>query len=175
VEVNGQRAELTGRAFRAVVPVGRDVGELRVTAFDDDGVVSRKLQAMTPDSGNPELTVTTPADGAHVNGTTVTVAGTVAPAVSLTVDGVATSHTNGAFSTQVTLGAAGSRTISVVADDDAGGVTTVTRALTIDRTARYPPLGAVRSSSGLAAAGFCPGRVGARRDLHGLAPASTPA
>jgi hypothetical protein len=63
----------------------------------------------------PSLAITTPLDGAHISSFTIDVAGTLANAATLTVNGAATAFADGGFVTTVAGLAAGPNLIEAVA------------------------------------------------------------
>ena len=89
------------------------------------------------DSTPPTLTVSTLANNAITNISTLNISGTVSDQsgiATLTVNMVPVTVTNGAFSTAVTLHI-GSNTITTIATDIATNQTTDTRTITLDQTA----------------------------------------
>lgn len=115
-----------------------------VKGRDMDGNWSEEVSStFTVDTVPPVLNISAPTDNLITNKTSVTVTGTTSDATSNPVtvtikvgNGTAQTATvsNGAFSQAVTL-AVGSNTITIVAKDQAGKTTTVTRAVTVDQTA----------------------------------------
>lgn len=114
--------------------------ELQVS--DNDGNVSTMATVnFVISTAAPTLNVTSPADNLITNSSKVTVAGTAAAgsdAVTLaqvTINGAAvTVGSGGAFSKEITL-AEGANTITIVAKDNLGKTTTVTRKVTLDTKA----------------------------------------
>lgn len=119
---------------------------VKFDASDNDGnaAVQRSI-TITVDTIAPELNVTSPAEGSITNVVTCVVSGitndaTSSPA-SLTVNGKSVDiGSDGSFSTEITL-TEGTNTIVIVATDDAGKMTTVTRTVTLDTIA--PSISAV--------------------------------
>ena len=113
---------------------------ISITATDNDGNTSAaKTSTFTVDTVPPTLSVTAPADKFITNKSTVTVTGktddVTSKPVAVTINGTAvTVETDGAFSKDVTL-ANGSNTIMIIAKDEAGKTTTVTRTVTLDTAA----------------------------------------
>lgn len=119
---------------------------VKFDASDYDGnAATQKSITITIDTVAPELNITSPAEGSITNVATCTVSGTTNDATSspasLTVNGKAvTIKSDGSFTTTVTL-SEGSNTITIVATDEAGKMTTVTRTVTLDTKA--PSISAV--------------------------------
>lgn len=119
---------------------------VKFDASDYDGnAAEQKSINITIDTVAPELDITSPAEGSITNVAVCVVSGitndaTSSPA-SLTVNGKAvTIGADGSFSTEITL-SEGVNTITIVATDDAGKMTTVTRTVTLDTKA--PSISAV--------------------------------
>lgn len=110
---------------------------IKYNVSDNDGNAANEATiTITIDTVAPTLNVTSPIDGLVTNVGTVTVSGTTNDAtsspVTVTVNGSAvTVGSGGAFSTTVTLNE-GLNTITVVATDSAGKVTTVVRTVYYD-------------------------------------------
>lgn len=108
-------------------------------ADNDSNSAAQKSITIKIDTTAPELNITSPAEGSITNIAICTVAGTTndstsSPA-SLKVNGKAVSiNADGSFSTEITL-SEGSNTITIVATDEAGKATTVTRTVTLDTIA----------------------------------------
>lgn len=102
----------------------------------------------TTDTTKPQLTITSPTNGAITKNSTITVSGTVTDqsAVTLTVNGTSTSVTNGSFSTSVSL-LEGTNVITVVATDASGNKTTQT--ITVIKDSTPPTLAVTQPTSGL--------------------------
>lgn len=106
-------------------------------AKDNDGnIADQKSITITVDTVAPVLTITSPTEGAITNTATITVSGITNDAtsspVTLTVNGEpVTLNSDGTFSTSVTL-VNGNNTITVIATDAAGKITTVTRHVKLD-------------------------------------------
>lgn len=113
---------------------------IKFDGSDNDGnAATQKSITITVDTTAPELNVTSPAEGSITNVAVCVVSGTTNDATSspasLTVNGQAvTINADGSFSTEITL-SEGSNTITIVATDDAGKATTVTRTVTLDTKA----------------------------------------
>lgn len=119
---------------------------VKFDAADNDGNTAvQKSITFTVDTTAPEMEITSPVEGSITNVAVCVVSGktndaTSSPA-SLTVNGkVVSINSDGSFSTEVTL-TEGSNTITIVATDDAGKSTTVTRTVTLDTKA--PSISAV--------------------------------
>ena len=110
---------------------------IKYNVSDNDGNAAiESTITITIDTVAPTLNVTSPTDNLVTNVGTVTVSGTTNDAtsspVTVTVNGSAvTVGSGGAFSTTVTLNE-GSNTITVVATDSAGKITTVVRTVYYD-------------------------------------------
>lgn len=111
-----------------------------VTAEDNDGNLGTAAEvSFTVDTTPPELSVTSPADGTVINKNTVTVIGTTNDATSnsvkLTINGEEVNvGSDGSFTHIVTL-RAGSNTITIVATDEAGKSSTITRTVNVNTSA----------------------------------------
>lgn len=112
--------------------------KVQLSVQDNDGNASSEVIVnFVISTAAPTLNVTSPANNLITNSNKVTVAGTAAAgsdSVTLsevTVNGAKVTLTSGAFTTQVTL-AEGSNTITVIAKDNIGKTTTVTRTVTLD-------------------------------------------
>ena len=115
--------------------------KVQLSVQDNDGNASSEVIVnFVISTAAPTLNVTSPANNLITNSNKVTVAGTAAAgsdSVTLsevTVNGAKVTLTSGAFTTQVTL-AEGSNTITVIAKDNIGKTTTVTRTVTLDTKA----------------------------------------
>lgn len=112
---------------------------LKFSATDYDGNTITKSISIKVDTVPPTLNVSSPSGNIITNNATLTVSGytndaTSSP-VTVTVNGTAvTVGSNGYFTTNLTL-KAGSNTITVIAKDNNGLTTTVTRTVTLDTTA----------------------------------------
>ena len=106
---------------------------------DNDGnAATQSSVAFTIDTIAPTLNVTSPEDNSVTNNSSCVVAGTVSDTASglatLTINGVNTTVTGGAFNKTITL-QQGSNTITVIATDNAGKSTTVVRTVTLNTVA----------------------------------------
>lgn len=110
---------------------------ITVDATDNDGnAATQKSASFTTDTVAPTLNVSSPADKLVTNNSSLTVSGTTSDATSkiksITVNGsAATVNSDGSWSKTITL-SSGSNTITIVATDNAGKTTTVTRTVTLD-------------------------------------------
>jgi RHS repeat-associated protein len=100
------------------------------------------------DVGAPGLTIATPAQNAITKQSTIAVTGTVtdATAVSVKVNGVSATITNGNYTATVPLATEGSNTIHVIATDAAGNTTDSTR--TVIRDTQAPALSIAAPADG---------------------------
>ena len=133
VDVNGQLPAVSGTVFTAQVPVTDGSNTIRVTARDVLDHVSTAEVTVLVDSSPPAIVVSAPAEGTVTRLGTIAVTGTVTdPALAtleLSVDGGPASAvpvSSGAFSTTVSLGAEGVKTIVLVATDRSGNRATST-------------------------------------------------
>lgn len=132
---NGYSCEFT-------VPVAFTDGDhtVQVKASDnDENEGASEVISITVDCTPPELSVSSPANGLVTNKETVTVIGTTndvtSSPVTLTINGEAvTVSSDGSFTHAVTL-TKGINTITVVATDSVGKVSTVTRTVTYNTAA----------------------------------------
>ncbi len=113
-------------------------GTNTITAIgtDSSGNIGTAVLHLELDTRAPELTITAPAADACLDATSLTVTGTVTdPRVqSVKVNDVTATITNGNWTASVPV-AEGQQTLTVVAADTLGHLTTVTRSVLIDRTA----------------------------------------
>lgn len=129
--------------------------EVEATASDgatatDSGTTNTGLRLVVQDTTNPTLTVTSPSNNLVTAASSITVSGTAkddSGIQSVTVNGkTVTVGSNGAFSTTVSL-SGGSNTITIVATDNAGNTTTITR--TVTRATSGPTLTITSPTSGI--------------------------
>ncbi|HSL82264.1 MAG TPA: Ig-like domain-containing protein, partial [Thermoanaerobaculia bacterium] len=85
VEVAGVAAQLAGSSWSATVPLAEGPNTLEVRAHDRLGWSAATTVAVTRDSTAPPVAITSPADGAYLQGDAVTVQGTVGEEAGLTV------------------------------------------------------------------------------------------
>jgi len=110
--------------YRRTVPAGGSLTLTHVLSTAQDGAEVDRLAASAEDAAQPPaVAITSPANGATVNTTTLTVTGTAADdqgAPTLRVNGIPTAvAADGSWSQQLTL-PSGSNTITAVAKDAAG-------------------------------------------------------
>jgi YVTN family beta-propeller protein len=102
------------------LPKGVAVNDLTgVTAIIDDKTDSLTLVQLPLAPSLPKVTITSPADGAVLNASPATVAGTVANSANVTVNGLAASVSGAAFSASVPL-VEGQNAITAIATDGYG-------------------------------------------------------
>ncbi len=141
VTVDGAPAQITAGTF--AFP-GRVLAEgdntVTVVATDGAGNATTATLRLTLDSTPPAVVVQSPADGALVGRTSVTVSGTATDAHldTVTVAGRAAAVAGSAFQADVVLGEEGTTTLPVVARDRAGNATTVT--VTVERDVTAPAI-----------------------------------
>jgi RHS repeat-associated protein len=142
VKVNGVVATMSGTPrthFSVTVPLNQGANTLAIRATDHAGNHTDSTRTVTRDTQVPTLTVTSPADGSYTNQNTVTVAGTVTDASTVTVKVNGVSFPvgqGGAFSGSYTL-ADGANFITIAATDAGGNVTSQVRKVT---QAKQPPV-----------------------------------
>lgn len=107
-----------------------------IAVSDYDGNSATQSVSFKVDTVAPTLNVSAPTEGLITNTANITVSGTTNDAtsspVTVTVNGASvTVGTGGAWSKAITL-SNGKNTITVVATDSAGKITTVTRTVTLD-------------------------------------------
>ena len=133
--VNGTTVTLgNDGTFSTQITLSDGSNTITVVATDKAGNKSTVTKSTTYDKTNPTLSVNNIA--ALTNNGKVTISGTVSDAScikTLTVNGTAVTVSNGSFSAEVTL-TEGSNSIAVVATDNAGNSTTVTKTTTYDAT-----------------------------------------
>ncbi|NBD08507.1 RHS repeat-associated core domain-containing protein [Corallococcus silvisoli] len=126
--------------WRTTVSLTEGSNVFQVVAYDNLGSTGTLPVQLHRDTSPPVLAVDTPLDNAVVSTAEVTVSGMVADAtpVTLTVAGIpVTPDAQGAFSTQAAL-AAGVNTLTLIATDAAGNVTSLSR--TVTRAMALPTL-----------------------------------
>jgi PKD repeat protein len=150
------------------------VSVFSITAQDLSGNIGLATVRIIRDRTPPALTVTTPADGAAVNAPTVTVAGTV---VDRTFGVSVTAAVNGQPPTSLTsigfnysgtaMLAQGTNTLEVVAMDEAGNVSRVSRSVLLDVVS--PTVQITAPSAGALLTGLVTVTADATDDASGLA------
>ena len=115
---------------------------ITVDCKDNDGnAADTATTVFTIDTVAPTLTVDTPADNLETNQDTIEVSGVTEPGVSVdvklngTTQGTVTADENGHFSKTVKFTQQGENTIEVIATDNAGLSTTITRTVVFNTTA----------------------------------------
>lgn len=119
--------------------LGQGSHSFYVVATDNDGNTrTGSTRQFYVDTADPSLSVTSPTNNLATASNTVTVSGTASDTVglkSVTVNGTTvTVSSSGSFSKSVSL-SAGSNTITVVATDNAGRTTVITRTVIYDTVA----------------------------------------
>jgi len=128
VTVNGVAATLGSGTFSANVALVAGTNTLTAIAADASGnTASTSIQVTytPPDITPPQVQILSPANGASLNGTPVTVSGTASDdtaLASVTVNGVPATLGSGTFSASVAL-VAGSNTLTAIATDASGNTT----------------------------------------------------
>ena len=139
VTVNGQAASVSNNTYSRSISLNANVWTtLTVVATDGVGRTTTQTRKVFYDSAAPSLALSAPIAESYTSATTTTVSGTVSDASgirSVTVAGTAVSITNGAFSRSVSLSANAWNTLTVVATDNAGRTSTVSRRVYCDTTA----------------------------------------
>ena len=145
VYVNGSAAVLSGNTwYKDITVAANTTVTVQVYAVDKAGNRSATItRYVRYDSAAPSLAVTTPAGTAsgsptYTTGASYTVSGTVSDASgirSVTVNGSAASVSSGKWSKTLSLTANTTTTVTVVATDNAGRTTTVTRYVRYDSAA----------------------------------------
>jgi CSLREA domain-containing protein len=124
VTVNGVAAMLSGEDWTASVPLVAGTNVLTATATNPIGSGQARVSGTRDDETDPVVTILSPADGATLTSSPVTVVGTAvdSSSVTVTVNGVsATNFGVSGFSASVPL-TPGSNTLTAVATDAAGHV-----------------------------------------------------
>lgn len=128
----------TDGSFEAALTLTAGANHVVVEVLDQSGKVSRvsrsiMLQGAAAASGSPvKLLVDSPANGARIENSSVTVSGTTDGV--LAINGTAVPVTNGRFESRLGY-PAGSQTITIVARNAAGASVTETRTVTVAYTA----------------------------------------
>ena len=124
VKVNGIEATVSGNAFRANLTLTAGSNTITAIATDQYGRTAvHRITVVNAYNGQIVITITSPADGATINGDSVMVAGTVTNAVSnetgVTVNGIAAALVNGQFAVSNVPLSEGFNIITVTATDAA--------------------------------------------------------
>lgn len=138
VNTNGTPWTVVSGAFGGSFALSYGANVLVTTATDTAGNTNIDTRTVTRDTIQPALSVTAPTNGSSTTADSVTVTGTASDAnpFTLTVNGIATTVSSGAFSRKIAL-AVGSNTITTTATDGAGNLRTDSRSVT--RNAVLPP------------------------------------
>lgn len=139
VKVNGSAVTVAANgSFSKSVSLSGGQNTITVVAEDTSGNKTTVTRKVTRATNGPTLTITSPAAGALIRASTVTVTGavsdSVSPVKSVTVNGVNATISNGTYSATVSL-TEGSNTLTVVAKNNVDLSTTATRSVTRDTTA----------------------------------------
>jgi RHS repeat-associated protein len=128
--------DATAKTFTAAVSLLEGENSLVATGTDRAGNVGTATLVLIVDTRAPELTITTPAADACLDASTLTVSGTIGePRVeSVKVNGVAATVTGGSWTASVPV-QEGKQLLTVEARDSVGHLTSVSRSMTVDRTA----------------------------------------
>ncbi len=135
--------------YRGSVSLAEGANILDVVAIDAAGNAAHQSLTVTRDSVAPQLSVSTPAEGARVAALSTAISGVAkdGSALTVTVNGMpAGLQSDGSFSATVAL-TAGANAIAVVAKDAAGNVSTVTRNVRANGTAPKLLLSALSAST----------------------------
>jgi Glucodextranase, domain B/Bacterial Ig-like domain len=142
LKVAGQPVAVDNGSFAASVPVAEGANTIEVDAFDLAGNEQTATVTVTRFS-IPSVVITSPPDLSYVSGTTLTVSGTVAAPVSVSVNGVAATLSGTTFTAPGVPLVEGGNTVTATATDAAGhvGLATinVVRDLTPPHVAIYTP------------------------------------
>ncbi len=136
VAVNGIDATVTNGNYSASVPLVAGSNTLSAIATDAAGnTASTSIQITLlapPDTTPPVIGITSPVDGAQIDQSPVTVTGTVSDesTVTVVVNGIDATVTNGNYSASVPL-VAGSNTLSAIATDAAGNTASTSIQITL--------------------------------------------
>lgn len=145
VTVNGKNATVSSNKFTATgITLSGGTNTINLTAKDPAGNTSTAsinviyIQDTTP----PAITITSPANGATVDTSSITVSGTIDDnTATVTVNGINVPISNGAFTSNVTL-TEGTNLITVSATDQAGNTSTAIISVTYKTSIRYTNPGA---------------------------------
>ena len=150
VSVNGTSVTVSQAdgSFTKVITLAAGANSITVIATDKAGNQTTITRTVILDTTPPTLSVS-PADNTLTNNATLTVSGIATDTngiQSVTINGatVTVSQTDGSYSKAVTL-IAGANSITVIATDKAGNLTTLTRTVTLDTT---PPSVTVTPADG---------------------------
>ncbi|AWB43043.1 serine protease [Paenibacillus sp. CAA11] len=127
--------EVKDGKFSLQVELANGVNELTAEAVVNGKITDRSLPVtVTLDQTLPELTITSPVDGARINSEALTVTGTVTDEFldTVTLNGEAVTVGDDHAFTHRLLVNPGENTITVIAKDRAGNETTVTRTVHVD-------------------------------------------
>lgn len=148
VEIGGVRAQLANGSWSLLVGLKEGVNSFTVKAFDKVSNVAEATVSVTRDSEAPAVRITQPADGARLKTQTVTVTGTVEQeaGITVTVNGVAATVADGAFTAEGVALVEGQNTLIARVKDSLGNQGTHTRIVTRDTVA--PKLESADPASG---------------------------
>ena len=131
VTVNGTPAAVANGLASAVVPLGSGVNTITVAAIDGAGNMATDTRSISFDANAPSVAIVAPADGLQTRTSVVELAGTMAPNVTVTVNGTAALVSGTTWSRRVTL-VPGLNTVTVAATDLSGKSTTLKRSVLYD-------------------------------------------
>ena len=132
VTINSQPAVNTAGAFTLNVPVIE--GPNTITAIATDALSRQQTDSVSVilDTAGPVVAITSPAENAELAGSPIRVAGTVQDLTSVTLDvnGLPATLSNGTWSVAEVLLTPGANTLTLTARDIFGHTTTLTRSVT---------------------------------------------
>ena len=134
--INGNSVPVSNGSFNTTVNLTEGTDKIIIVATDAAGNTTTISRTVKVDRTPPALVVSSPNDSVFTNLPSITISGTVkdSTAVTLTVNGVNVSITNGVFTTQIVL-TEGVNKFTIVATDAAGNTTTASRTVIVDRIA----------------------------------------
>jgi hypothetical protein len=138
VQVNGVPATVSNGQFTAQLTLAEGAQTITAAATDAAGrTASTPPHAVTVDTSDPGITITSPTAGLVTNAPQVHVTGTVtdSTAVGVAVNGVNAPVSNGQFAADVPTGVDGTLAIAAIATDAAGHAVTRSVNIVVDRTA----------------------------------------
>ncbi|MFA5832145.1 MAG: Ig-like domain-containing protein [Bacteroidota bacterium] len=134
LSVNGTAVTVSSDgSFTNTVALNEGKNTITVVATDAVGNSSSQTRIVLKDSQPPIANIISPGINFISNSTSIEVSGTISDstAVSVTINGAVVTLSNGSFQTTLS-GVEGNNTITIIATDEAGNSTTVTRAVIVD-------------------------------------------
>jgi RHS repeat-associated protein len=135
VTCNDIATSVPGSALSCTLLLSEGINPIEVRATDVAGNTATASRTVTLDTTAPVVTITAPQVGALLNGSPITVTGTLDdPTATVEVNGIEASASGGTFTAAGVLLVEGPNVLSATATDAAGNVSTASRTVTLDTT-----------------------------------------